>query len=281
MSREVGDRARSTDVDVGSLLRWVGRAAIWIVVGLLLLRGLGGVLAPTDGGAPVTVAATTVDQPGSAIAVRFARTYLADPSRRSLAPFLAEGADVGGGHPPRAGGGVAQAEVAATQELGGGRAILTVACELRDARTLYLAVPISRSRAGEVAVLGAPWLVAAPSVAGAAPERPRPIAGPAVASIQALVEKFLPAYLSARSPGDLSYLLAPGAAVTPLAGSLELVGASGAALQLGGGEGPRRTVVVACRLRDPASGAVYRLAYRLSLLRRNRWYVEAVEGALR
>ena len=123
-------------------------------------------------------------------------------------------------------------------------------------------------------------MVAAPSTAGVEGERPRPIAGPDAAAIRSLVEKFIPAYLSARSPRDLSYLLAPGASVVPLAGSLELLGAQGAVSQLGDGEGARRTVVVACRLRDPSSRAVYRLAYRLGVIKRNRWYVESVEGGL-
>ena len=88
----------------------------------------------------------------SAFAVRFARTYLADPSASVLAPFLAEGVRVGTGNPPETeSADVAQAEVSDVKDLGDGRAVLTVACELRDARTLYLAVPIVRSEAGEVA----------------------------------------------------------------------------------------------------------------------------------
>ena len=281
MSQGIGNRARSANFDVGPPLRAVGRLAIWIVVGLLLIRGLGAVLEPPQTSVPLARAGSALADPGSsALAVRFARAYLSDPSPRALAPFLAEGARVGRGRAPAGrGSGVAQAEVSGVQDLGGGRAVLTVACELRDARTLYLAVPISRSRAGEVAVPGAPWVVAAPSVAGVAAERPRPIAGPDANAIGALVEKFVPAYLAARKAGDLAYLLAPRAAVTPLAGSLELVGAPGAAAQLGRGEGRRRTVVAAGRFRDPVSGAVYRLAYRLELIRRDRWYVRALEGA--
>ena len=281
MSTEVGNRkARPADSSVRSLLRSVGRVAIWIVLALLLVRGVGTVLAqPQKSAAVGGVASTAADQASAALAVRFARTYLEDPSPRALAPFLAEGARVGGGHSP-AGAGVAQAEVGATQRLGGGGEIRTVACELRDGRTVYLAVPISRSGAGEVAVTGAPWVVAAPSTAGVAAERPRPIVGTDAAAIRSLVGKFIPAYLSARSPGALSYLLAPGASVVPLAGSLELLGAAGAVSQLGDGEGARRTVVVACRLRDPSSGAVYRFAYRLGVVKRNRWYVESVEGGL-
>ena len=282
MSTEVGNKARSADSSVRALLRSVGRVTIWIVLALLLVRGVGAVLAqPQKSAAVGDVASAAADQASSALAVRFARTYLEDPSLRALAPFLAEGARVGGGRPAAGvASGVAQAEVSATQRLGGGREILTVACELRDGRTVYLAVPISRSGAGEVAVTGAPWVVAAPSTAGVVAERPRPIAGPDAVAIRSLVEKFIPAYLSARSPRDLSYLLAPGASVIPLAGSLELLGAAGAVSQLGDGEGARRAVVVACRLRDPSSGAVYRLAYRLGVIKRNRWYVERVEGGL-
>jgi Conjugative transposon protein TcpC len=255
VSGEVGNRkARAADSSVRSLLRSVGRVAIWIVLGVLLVRGAGAVLAqPHTSAASRGARSVASDQASTALAVHFARTYL---------------------------GAVSQAEVSATQRLGGGREILTVACELRDGRTLYLAVPISRSVAGEVAVTGVPWVVAAPSVAGVERERPRPLAGPDAAAIRSLVEKFIPAYLSARSPEDLSYLLAPGASVAPLAGSLELLGAFGAVSQLGEGEGRRRTVLVGCRLRYPASGAVYRLAYRLRVVKRNRWYVEAVEGGL-
>jgi hypothetical protein len=228
--------------------------AIWIVLALLLVRGVGAVLArPHADASREGAAAVAADQASSALAVRFARTYL---------------------------GTVAQAEVNATERLGDGREVLTVACELRDGRTLYLAVPISRSGAGEAAVTGAPWVVAAPSTAGAAAERPRPIAGPDAAAIRSLAAKFLPAYLRARSARDLSYLLAPGASITPLAGALELLGLAGSVSQLGEGEGNRRTVLVTGRFRDVATGAVYRLAYRLRVVRRNRWYVEAVEGGL-
>lgn len=280
MSGEVGNRnARSVD-GVRSLLPPVGRVAIWVVLALLLVRGVGAVLAQPQESAPAGDAVRSAgDQASAALAVGFARTYLGNPSQRALAPFLAEGARVGGGHSP-GGAGVAQAEVGATQRLGGGRTVLTVACELRDGRALYLAVPISRSGAGEVAVTGAPWMVAAPSTAGVVAARPRPLAGPEAGAIRALAAKFLPAYLSARSARDLSYLLAPGASVTPLAGELEPVGSAGSVAQLGDGEGRQRAVVVTGRFRDAAAGTVYRLAYRLRVVRRNRWYVEAVEGGL-
>jgi hypothetical protein len=276
----VGRKARSIDFG-GRPLRAAGRLAIWVAIGLLLIRGLGAILETPPASAPAPHTGGALADPAeAALAVRFARAYLADPSPGALAPFLAEGARVGRGRAPaRRGGDVVQAEVSATEDLGGGRAVLTVACELRDGRILYLAVPISRSRAGEVAVPGAPWVVAAPSTAGVAAERPRPIAGPDADAIGALVGKFIPAYISARRAGELSYLLEPGVTVTPLAASLRLLGGLAPAAQLGDGEGRRRTVLAAGRVRDDASGAVYRLAYRLELVRRDRWYVRAVEGA--
>jgi hypothetical protein len=282
VSKGIGNKIRSADSGVRSMLGLAGRVAIWVVIGLLLLRGAGAILAaPQSDAAPEGPRGAAVDSASSSFAVRFARTYLEDPSPGALSPFLAQGVKIGRGRAPlgrRAA--VLQAEVAEARRLGGGRAVLTVACELRDARTLYLAVPISRALAGEVAVLGAPWIVAAPSVAGVAPERPRPIAGPEAPAIQDLVGRFVPAYAAARSAADLSYLVAPGATVVPLAGSLELLGNPGVAMQLGDREGSRRTVLVAGRFLDPRSGAVYPLAYRLALLRRDRWYVDAVAGAL-
>ena len=282
MSGEAGKRFEASRRGVGLALRPAGRVAIWAVIGLLLVRGLGAVLAPeAESRSNDRERAEGTDPASVALAARFARAYLGDPRPRALAPFLAEGTRVGAGRPGAGGSGdVLEAEVAATLELGGGRAVLTVACELRDGRSLYLAVPISRSGAGEVAVSGAPWVVAEPSRAGVAVERPRPLAGPDASAIRALAAKFLPAYLAARSARDLSYLLAPGAAVAPLAGALKPLGAAGSVTQLGDGEGSRRTVIVSGRFRDPAGGAVYRLAYRLRVVKHNRWYVSAVEGAL-
>lgn len=276
MSKEVGNKS-FTGTSVRSLPRPAGRVAIWAAIALLLARGLGAVLAPTSASAPAQRDANVPDPASAALAIRFARAYLGSSTQGELASFLAEGARVRAASP---GAQVTQAEVAATHELGGGQEILTVACDLRDGRSLYLAVPISRSGAGEAAVSGAPWVVAAPSTAGVAGERPRPLAGPEAGAIRALAAKFLPAYLAARSAGELSYLLAPGASVAPLGGAVEPLGSTGAVSQVGDGEGPRRTVIASGRFRDPASGVVYRLAYRLALVKRNRWYVQAVEGAL-
>jgi hypothetical protein len=276
--QEVSTKVRSANSSTRSLLRAVGRVAIWTVIGLLLIRGI---LAEPAAQPPASSRpSAAVDPASSAFAVRFARAYLTDPSASAIAPFLAEGVRVGTGVPPQTESAfVAQAEVSDAQELGDGRAVLTVACDLRDARTLHLAVPIVRSEAGEVAALGAPSIVAAPGGPGAdSNERPQAIAGSDAAAIQGLVSKFISEYVSAGDQGALSYLLAPGAAVLPLGGAVQLQGISGVS-QLGSGEGPRRSVLAAARISDPASGAIYPVVYRLELVRDGRWYVDAVEGS--
>ncbi|HET8862168.1 MAG TPA: conjugal transfer protein [Solirubrobacterales bacterium] len=280
MSVGIGTQPRRREGDgrsVGSALRAVGRVALWALVGLLLLRGVSGVLTePRQDGSPAADRSSATDPATAAFAVRFARAYLTDASPQALAPYLAPGTSAPAPGGTGAVAQVEQAEVAAVRDLGNRQAIVTVACELDDARTLYLAVPIVREDAAEVAALGVPAIVAGPAGVGASVEPPRPVAGPDAEAIAGLVRRFLPLYLS---PGDLSYLLAPDAAVTPPGGGFELV-AVASVKQAGSGEGARRTVVATARVRDVASGAVVPFAYRLGLVRQDRWYVERVEGAL-
>lgn len=265
---------------VGSVLRVAGRLALWAFVGLLLLRGLSGVLAEPRPASPVAADHSNISDPATAaFAVRFARTYLSGPSPEVLAPFLAPGTSASAHFGSDAGAQVEQAEVAGIRDLGSGEAIVTVACTLDDARTLYLAVPIVREAAAEVAALGVPAIVAGPAGVGEGVEAPRPLAGADAEKIAELVQRFLPIYLSASGPGDLAYLLAPTATVTPPGAGLELV-AVASVKQVGDGERGQRTAVAAVRVRDAATGAIYPLDYRLQLVRRDRWYVEAVEGAL-
>jgi hypothetical protein len=264
-----------------AMLRSVGRVALWAAVGLLLVRGAEGVLAAPAEGDP----RRPVGRPGpgaatEATAAGFARAWLEGPDPHELSAYLAEGVHLGRGTAPSEPGQVGQADVVADENLGGGRWVLTVSCDLRDARTLNLAVPIVRPKAGEAAVMGAPSIVAVPAVAGADPERPRPLAGPDADAISELVAKFVPAYLSSGNSKELSYLVAPGSVVVPLAGQLELISA-GQVDQLGDGERPRRELIAAARVREPVSGATYPASYRLSVLERSgRWYVAAVEGAV-
>ena len=272
-------RSKGERRTVAAALRAAGRVTLWAVLGLLLVRGAGSVLAGQPKGEPTTRPAALGDPATSAFAVRFARAYLSGASSQELAPLLAPGSGVPGRGARLPGVEVDQAEVAGGEALGDGQAIVTVACELADARTVYLAVPTVREGAGGVAATGAPAVVSGPAGVGEGVEAPRPIAGPDAAAIGELVRRFLPAYFSASDPADLSYLLAPGAVVVPPGNGLRLAGVS-AVKQIGEGEGARRTVLATVRIRDPLSGASFALAYRLEVARHGRWYVERVKGAL-
>jgi len=278
----VGSRSKRSAGErrtVAAALRTVGRVTLWAVLGLLLVRGAGSVLAGPPKGEPTAASTSLSDPATSAFAVRFARAYLSGASSKELAPLLAPGTAV----PPRGtnvpGVEVEQAEVAGSEAAGNGQALVTVSSELADARTVYLAVPIVREGADGVAAAGAPAVVAGPAGVGEDVASPRPIAGPDGAAIGELVRRFLPAYFSASEPGDLSYLLAPGAVVVPPGNGLRLAGIS-SVKQIGEGEDARRTVLATVRVRDPLSGASFGFAYRLEVTRHGRWYVERVEGAL-
>jgi hypothetical protein len=264
---------------VGQALRGAGRVVLWAAIGLLLVRGVLATAARPSAGVHAPLGADRVGPAEEAFAIRFARAYLADPSPAALKGMLAEGAALGAGRPPRGDGeAVAQAALSASEDLGDGRFVLTVACELRDSRTLYLAVPIARSGAGEVAATGAPSVVAAPGAAGVEGERPRPLSGRDAGQIAALARRFLRSYVEADSAGQLAYFVAPGAFAQPLGGAVRFLAVS-AIDQADSGEGARRTVIARIRVKDAASGAVYPLAYRLELVKRTRWYVAKVRGA--
>lgn len=279
MKSEVGNRSAVGPGSLGAALRGAGRVTLWALVGLLLVRGVLATAAGPRAEAPAAPRESGGAQAETAFAIRFARAYLNDPTSPALGGYLAEGASIGAARPPRSAGAVLQAEVSATEELGGGKKVLTVACELRDSRTLYLAVPIAGLEAGEVAATGAPWLVAAPAAAGVRVDQPRPLAGEDAGEIAALVRRFLPAYVESPAAGDLSYFLAPGSAIEPLGGELRFISVA-AIGQLGSGEGRRRTVLARARVEDLPSRAVYPLAYRLDLLGGARWYVAGVEGEI-
>jgi Conjugative transposon protein TcpC len=273
-------RSSSDGRTARAALRTAGRAALWALVGLLLLRGAASVLAdPQQSDRATASPSGVVDPTTGSFAVRFARTYLGGASPEELTPLLAPGAKAPSTGTSATAVDVQQAEVAGSEDLGHGEALVTVACELADARTVYLAVPIVREGAGEVAAAGAPAVVAGPAGVGEDVASPRPIAGPDAAAIGELVRRFLPAYFSASSPADLSYLLAAGAVVVPPGSGLRLLGVS-AVKQIGDGEGRQRTVLATVRVRDPLSDASLGLAYRLDVARDGRWYVSRVEGAL-
>ena len=272
------DRERSHAAPTGRrLVRAAGRLALWALVALIFVRGIASIVAePRDHvTAPPSAREGFPNQEARALAVRFARAYLTGRSA-ALRRFLAESMprdlviDV-----PR-GATVAAVGIAAETAVSRDRALITVACEIGDHGVVrYLSVPVARDTARGLAVYALPAFVAGPRPARIDTDEPAPLSGPDAAAIRTLVERFLRAYVS--GTGDLAYLSAPRARLHPLAPGLRLadidaVGQTEAAPA-------RRAILVAATLQDAAVGTRYGVAYRLELIRRERWYVAQISGA--
>lgn len=268
MSVDVSDRVQG----VGPRVRAVGRLALWALVVVVLIRGLGAIVDPPDETNPATgnAAARTVDDRIAAFAVRLARNYFTDPRGVAHHGKPGTGSKVSGS-------GVAQAEVVGAQPIAAGESVVTVACELVSGQVRNLAIPIHQE-SGEITVLGAPYLVAGPSSPGFESERGAPVSGADAEEITKLATRFIGAYASTGRPADLVYFVAPGSEVRPL-GGFDLVGEPDVA-QLDDGE-TTRTVAARVRLKDQATGVAYPLRYRLDLVKRQRWFVAGVQGTIR
>lgn len=257
------------------MVRAAGRAAIWALLLLVLVRGLGDIFAV--GSSPRHAELSQERRGGSvrAFAVAFARAYLSGGARiRHSAVELWSGSS-------RDGGGVSlvAATVAGEKRLPGDRWLVTVACELAGRLgTRYLAVPVRSDGRGSLAAFGEPAVVAGPGAPSIEREELSPLEGPSARSIERLVERFLGRYLAGDPGGELRYLVAPGARLRA-AGGLDLIEVE----RIGqAGERTRQRLVVAAELgaRDRATGVSYPLAYRLEVMRRDRWYVAGVQGAV-
>jgi hypothetical protein len=98
-----------------------------------------------------------------------------------------------------------------------------------------------------------------------------------VGEVGELVESFLGAYLSGSSSSELAYYLAPGIELRPLGGFGVLGKPNVVELT---SSGPKE-VLAKVQASDEATGVTYPLAYRLTLTKRERWYVTGVEGVPR
>lgn len=272
------------------LLAPLGRIALWAFVGLVLVRGVGAILgsgsaADRGPGGPAQNSRFP-DPEARAFAVRFARAYLTfspkrpEAYRRAVASYFSDDLSdqAAAVLPPRGPGArIAWATVAREAFLGSSRALITVATASTAGAVRYLSVPVARDRAGGLVVFDLPAFSAPPAKGTASVPESVTLTGPEAQPIEDLAKRFLTAYLQGGDRGALRYFLAPGARVVLMPESLAVVGVD----QITRDDPPSRdglVVVASVRVRDRASGAVLALRYRLSLLRRERWYVRAVAG---
>jgi hypothetical protein len=277
----------------GELLARFGRAVLWLLIAVLLIRGLADVLEPNRPAAPVAAPAEAPaawpDEDAKAFAAQFSRAYLtyaprdpeasADAIRAFAAPELATAIAPEYDERTRAQA-VAAATVARSVALDDGRALVTVAVAVEGAPDpLYLTVPVARDDAGGLVVSDLPSFAAAPARATVTEPAGDPLPSAEREQIEPVVSRFLQAYL-AGDAAAMEYLVPAGTTITAPAPGHELEGVASLSLA-SPAKGDERLVLASVRARQVESGAIFSLRYRLLLERGEdrRWYVAAVNTA--
>jgi hypothetical protein len=255
-----------------------GRAVLWCVVAVLLLRGAGDVLAAPER-EPVRVAQRDAepawpDDEAKAFAVRFARAYLGYSPRHPSSELLAfVTPDVAGSLLPRYSRGDPRARVedavaSRVERLDDGHALVTVAA-ITAAGTRHLTVPVARDAGGGLVVFDLPSFSAPPTQAHLEEQAHEPLTGADAAEVEDVLVRFFRAYLAGRSE-ELEYLVPAGVSIPALAEPLELAGIDSIS------ELDTHAVLATVRARDPEAGATWSLRYRVVLVRGDRLYVAAL-----
>jgi conjugative transposon protein TcpC len=271
----------------GGLAKRLGRAVLWLLVLVLLLRGLAGVMEPRT---PATVASASKpatvawpDDQTRAFAADFARAYLTfdpkDPDASATTIRAFAGPELSGSivpeygedAPRRAVGSVAVARVARVDD---SHALVTVAAAATGG-TQYVTVPVARDAGGGLVVSDLPSLTEPPARASAPSTATESLAASERGPIEDVVSRFLSSYLGGDA-GALSFYVPAGVRIGALAHKHELVDVTSLAL-MAPAQGRVREVLATVRAKD-AAGAIYGLRYRLRLVREDRWLVAAVNA---
>ena len=255
--------------------RATGRMVLWCLVGVLLLRGAGDVLATSPAREPVrpvhrSAAVSWPDDQARAFAARFARAYLDYSPRRSpgdigellgfVAPELAESVapQVAKRDSRRV---VQDAVVAGVERLDQRHALVTVAATLAagtGVSTRFLVVPVARDDRGGLVVYDLPAFAASPALGQVEAAEYEPLTGADAAPVEDVLVRFFRAVPG----GALRRAGVPraGRSADRRAGRpVELVGVDSiAALEPARQDG--RLVLATVRARDPGSGRCTRCA---------------------
>jgi hypothetical protein len=274
----------------GELLQRIGRGVLWALAVVLLVRGVAGVFATSKPARVVRVerAAPTAwpDDAARVFAADFARAYMtfspkaADAQSSALASLVSP--ELAGSVAPELGDdapaqNVSTVTVARTGARDSRHALITVAVSVSGG-TRYVAVPVARDDAGGLVVDELPSFSAPPRRATVEPASLEPVTGPEQGALREVVSRFLRTYLAGDSAG-LAYLVPARVRIaTPAAHGYELADID----SLAEAAAPKPGVLellAAVRVRELDGGAVLAQAYRLRLVRRDRWYVADINGS--
>jgi hypothetical protein len=264
---------------------------LWLLVLVLLLRGLAGVLSPREvpAASPVPKAASPVwpDDAARAFAADFARAYLSftpsDPEASAKAiqafvsPELASSISPQTAEHAKAQS-VSSVSVARITRLDDEQALVTVAAAVNGS-TRYLTVPVARDAHGGLVVSELPSFTAPPARATVAAAATEAVPAAERAAIEDVTSRYLRAYVGGDA-GVLKYLAPAGTQVAALAQKLELVDVDSLALAAPP-QGGERLVLASARVRDPATETTFELLYRLRLVNGDgdQWLVASVNDS--
>ncbi len=276
----------------GELVKALGRVCLWLVVGLVFVRGVAQIAGLGEASAPAREPARqSAEFPGSdarAFAASFARAYMSfSPGHQewvelALQPYLAPElrADAGIEVPPSGNAQrVESVTPARSVRIDREHALVTVAVAVSNkvVTTRYLSVPVARDESGGLVVYDYPSLAPPPRRARVREAVTESLTGEVRRPVEGVLERFFPAYFAGRTR-DLDYFLPAGTSMRALGeryAFLELVSVE----QERGERGSERTVLASVSVRDRESDAEYLLRYRVSLELRERWYVRAIGRA--
>ena len=249
------------------------RAAVYVALAILSAAGVRAIVRPLPTRA-APARATGPDLPAQAFAQSFVRDYLTFDARdqdgydRRVGGYLSDSlaADAELVVAPRRSQRVQWTQVVGDEPTGPGRRTIVVEAGTGGAPA-YVAVAVSRASGGALFVAGYPALVGPPASDPHA--EPPPEADVSDPDLQAVVRRAVGNYLA----GDISELradLTSDAAVAPPSQPLALRSVDRISWAA------PRTAAVTVTAAAP-DGSVWTLRYELSVVRRDRWYVAAVE----
>ena len=271
----------------GGLAKRLGRVLLWLLVLVLLLRGLASVFAPQRP-APVTRVVRRrrrcgrMMRRGRSRRTSRGRICTTRPTirrgrrgrcRRSSGPSWRARSCRSTASTPSAQS-VGAVSVASAAQLDSRHALVTVAAATSSG-TRYLTVPVATDGHGGLVVSALPSFAAGPARAVLEPTSVEPVPASERPAIEDVTTRFLRAYLGGDA-GGLAYLVPSGVRFGAVAQRLELVSVDSLALA-SPAAGRERTVLVSARAKDMA-GVVYGVGYRLLLVREDRWLVKAVNA---
>jgi hypothetical protein len=260
------------------LLARLARYALWLTIGILLIRGIGDYLTPPAPIPPAHAATTTPrpawpDDAARTFTQDFTRAYLTDTPdpTTALQPFTS--LDLASNMTPQ----VAHHQTVQTTTIAGittrdhTHALITVQATLNTRTTVYLTVPIAHNTDGRLAVYDLPSLAPAPQHGTAEPPTYDPLPTNLENTIEDVLTRFFHPYL-AGDTNALTYLEPPGTQIAALPVPHTLSGPV-VARQITR-HGDRLTVQAELHAHGP--DGTLPLHYTVLLVHRDRWYVEAL-----